>query len=182
MVSFCWQKTFRFHEFGVFFLLFFANTTAINYFVNSMSLNRLFSIPFFETELFLTLNLQVVVVLLLVALFRNKRFMLDEMFQQNASKFAIFLEYENPCNFFISCYFIIFPNKCPGLCQHRHSLGGKNKVAWNEETKKKLLMWDMANFETLALEHFIKHKNLIFLKSGSSILVPNFIFQALAKS
>ena len=33
-------------------------------------------------------------------LFRNKRFMLDEMFQRNASKFAIFLEYENPCSFF----------------------------------------------------------------------------------
>ena len=31
------------------------------------------------------------------ALFRNKRFMLDEMFQRNASKFAIFLEYENHC-------------------------------------------------------------------------------------
>ena len=26
--------------------------------------------------------------------------MLDEMFQQNASKFAILLEYENPCSFF----------------------------------------------------------------------------------
>ena len=31
----------------------------------------------------------------LVTLFRNKRFMLDEMFQRNASKFAILLEYEN---------------------------------------------------------------------------------------
>ena len=33
------------------------------------------------------------------ALFKNKRFMLDEIFQQNASKFAIILEYENPCSF-----------------------------------------------------------------------------------
>ena len=33
-------------------------------------------------------------------LFRNKRFMLDEMSQRNASKFAIFLEHENPCSFF----------------------------------------------------------------------------------
>ena len=43
------------------------------------------------------------------SLFRNKRFMLDEMFQWNASKFAILLEYENPHScflFFISCYFI----------------------------------------------------------------------------
>ena len=29
-------------------------------------------------------------------LFTNKRFMLDEMTKGNASKFAIFLEYENP--------------------------------------------------------------------------------------
>ena len=33
-------------------------------------------------------------------LFRNKRFMLDEMTQWNASKFAIFLEYEKPHSFF----------------------------------------------------------------------------------
>ena len=33
-------------------------------------------------------------------LFRNKRFMLDEMYQQNASKFDKFLEYENPHSFF----------------------------------------------------------------------------------
>ena len=26
--------------------------------------------------------------------------MLDEKFQQNASKFAILMEYENPCSFF----------------------------------------------------------------------------------
>ena len=48
-------------------------------------------------------------------LFRNMRFMLDEMFQQNASKFAIYLEYENPrawhFSVFILCYFIFFPNK-----------------------------------------------------------------------
>ena len=31
-------------------------------------------------------------------IFRNKRFMLDEMTQRNASKFAIFLEYKNPCS------------------------------------------------------------------------------------
>ena len=34
------------------------------------------------------------------SLLRNKRFMLDEMFQRNASKFAIHLEYENPHSFF----------------------------------------------------------------------------------
>ena len=35
------------------------------------------------------------IVHLYTSLFRNKRFMLDEMTWQNASKFAIFLEYEN---------------------------------------------------------------------------------------
>ena len=46
--------------------------------------------------------------------------MLDEMSKQNASKFAIFYIYENPkllLTFFISCYFIFFPNECPGLCR-----------------------------------------------------------------
>ena len=39
--------------------------------------------------------------------------------------------------FFISCYFLLYPNKCPGLCWHRpgHSLG-KNKVAQNKKWKK----------------------------------------------
>ena len=42
-----------------------------------------------------------------MTLFRNKRFMLDEMTLQNASKFAIFYIYENPkllFPIFISCY------------------------------------------------------------------------------
>ena len=46
-------------------------------------------------------------------------FVLDEKFQRNASKFAIFYIYENPkllFPFFISCYFIFFPNECLGLC------------------------------------------------------------------
>ena len=45
------------------------------------------------------------------SLFRKKRFMLDEKFQQSTSKFAIFYMCENPkllFPFFISCYFI-FP-------------------------------------------------------------------------
>ena len=42
--------------------------------------------------------------------------------------------------FFISCYFLFSPNKCPGVCRHRpgHSLGKKNKVARNEKQKKQL--------------------------------------------
>ena len=52
------------------------------------------------------------------------RFLPDEKFQRNDSKFAILLEYENPYSFFfsffISSYFIFSPNnECPGLCQHR---------------------------------------------------------------
>ena len=35
-----------------------------------------------------------------MSLFRKKWFMLDEMFLWNTSKFAIFLEYENPSSFF----------------------------------------------------------------------------------
>ena len=42
-------------------------------------------------------------------LFRNKRFMLDEKFQQNASKLTIFLGYKNPCIFFhFSFHAILF--------------------------------------------------------------------------
>ena len=59
-------------------------------------------------------------------------FVLNEQFQWNASKFAIFYIHENPkllFPFFISPYFIFFPNECPGLCRHRpgHSLGKKIK-------------------------------------------------------
>ena len=35
-----------------------------------------------------------------MSLFKNKRFMLVEMLMQNTLKFALFLEYENPHNFF----------------------------------------------------------------------------------
>ena len=37
---------------------------------------------------------------ILKALFINKRFALNEMFQRNASKFAIYYVKENPCSFF----------------------------------------------------------------------------------
>ena len=52
-----------------------------------------------------------------------------KMFQKNASKFVILLEYKSPHSFFILCYFNIFLNECPGLCRHRpdHSLGRKLK-------------------------------------------------------
>ena len=43
------------------------------------------------------------------ALFRNKRFVLDEMTQWNASKFAIFYIYENPKLLFPFCATLRFP-------------------------------------------------------------------------
>ena len=53
-----------------------------------------------------------------ISLFRNRRFMLDEMFQRNASKFVILLEYKKPHSlFFISSLraTLFFHNECPGL-------------------------------------------------------------------
>ena len=51
-------------------------------------------------------------------------FVLNEKFQRNASKFAIFYVFQ-------SCFLL-------GLCRHRpgHSLGEKNKVVRNEKRKK----------------------------------------------
>ena len=46
-------------------------------------------------------------------------FVLDEKFQRNASKFALFYIHENPKLLFpfsISCNFMFLPNECPGLC------------------------------------------------------------------
>ena len=50
--------------------------------------------------------------------------MLDEMFQQNTTKFAIFLEYKNPC---FLCSSIFFPNE--GIHY------GRNIVERNEKKK-----------------------------------------------
>ena len=56
------------------------------------------------------------------SLFRNKRFMLDQMTWRNASKFAIFCMYENlkllfPFFHFVLLYF--FPNEWPGPGIHQ---------------------------------------------------------------
>ena len=58
-------------------------------------------------------------------------FVLDEKFQWNASKFAVFYMYEKWkakvvfSIFHFGQLFYVFPNECPGLCRHRpgHSLG-----------------------------------------------------------
>ena len=79
------------------------------------------------------------------SLFRKKRFMLDEKFQQNASKLATFYVYENTqsCFFHFSfCATLFFPlmNAASGLCWHRpgHSLGKKIKL---HEMKNEKTMW-----------------------------------------
>ena len=93
--------------------------------------------------------------------------MLNEMTYWNASKFAIFLEYENPCSFFclffISCCFIFSPNEYPGLCRLKpgHSFGGKNEVAQNEKRKNLRGFSYSKNMASVSLGHFIKHKPLI---------------------
>ena len=58
---------------------------------------------------------------IIISLLPISEFVLDEKFQRNDSKFAIFYIYENPkllFPFFISCYFIFLPNEYPGLCRH----------------------------------------------------------------
>ena len=84
--------------------------------------------------------------------------MFDEMTEQNASKFAVFLEYENPYSFFsffISCYHF-FPNECLGLCQHRpeqcsESIHGKIKLALKEKALPGFSYSNnMANYEPFA--------------------------------
>ena len=74
------------------------------------------------------------------ALFRNKRFALNEMFQRNTSKFAIFYVSLNPCSFFrfsfrATLYFylmnaLVYVDIDQGI--HK----GKSKVARNEKRKK----------------------------------------------
>ena len=48
-------------------------------------------------------------------LFRNKKFVLNEMFQRIASKFAIFYVYENPKLLFSFRAWTFFTYECPGI-------------------------------------------------------------------
>ena len=100
------------------------------------------------------------------SLFRNMRFMLDEMPQRNASKFAIFLAYRNPCIFFrfSFCATLFSPNECPGLC--RHSLGKKIKYHEMENRKSNFgfSVKKMANFEAFR-QGISSSINLLFLRS-----------------
>ena len=91
-------------------------------------------------------------ILLIGILFRNKRLMLDEMLQQNTSKFAIFLEYENPYSFFHFSF-------CTTLF---FSLMNAGCTKW--KTKKKIwvcVFQKYGKFWSILVGHFIKHKPLI---------------------
>ena len=87
-------------------------------------------------------------VILSVSLLIISKFVLDEMFQRNASKYIIYTKTQS-CfshfSIFILCYFIFFPNECPGLWRHRpagHSLGN---------TKQELILQVCYNMSTLLL-------------------------------
>ena len=55
------------------------------------------------------------------SLFRNKGFLVNLKTKRNASKFAMFMEKENPCSFFVFHLeqLSFSPYECPGLCRHR---------------------------------------------------------------
>ena len=83
------------------------------------------------------------------------------MSQQNASKFAIFLEYENLCGFFRFSFratIFFFPTECAGLCRHRpgHSLGEKIK---KHDMKKKRMSFHISKI-VANLEAFCCGKTL----------------------
>ena len=64
------------------------------------------------------------------SLLRNMRFLLKYLPRQNASKFAIFLEYENQHRFVFfraTLFYSLMNSECPGPCRHRpgHTLGKK---------------------------------------------------------
>ena len=57
-------------------------------------------------------------------LFKNKIFLLDEIFQQNTSKFVPLFFFGIPrwiflFHFSFCAILYVFPNECPGICQNR---------------------------------------------------------------
>ena len=87
-------------------------------------------------------------------LFRKKRFEINFFVRQNASKFAIFIEKENPPSFFRFHFeqLRVFSYECPGLCDINRGIHRvKLKNALNEN-RKKLRRFsfsiNMTNYET----------------------------------
>ena len=83
-------------------------------------------------------------------LFRNKKFMSDEMFQRKASRFVMILEYKNPCSlsFFTWWYFILLLMDLRGKIPY---------IGFLIPKMRKILKY-------LQLQgHFIKYINILFL-------------------
>ena len=109
-------------------------------------------------------------------LFRNKRFMLYDITQQNNFRVSHYFGIINPCNFvlfFILCYF--FPNECP--C---HDDKGKTRTFIRQEGKNILVKHEkrkilhefyyskyITNFEAL-YQVISSSLNHLFLKSEPS--------------
>ena len=93
--------------------------------------------------------------------------MLHEMAHQNASIFALFIEYEKHKGFFAFFVMLLFFKKCPGLYQHRiENLLGKCRV---------VIFQKYGKFSGVSLGQFIKQKPLIseFLKIFKIIIWTN---------
>ena len=75
-----------------------------------------------------------------MSLFRNKEFLVNLKTERNASKFAMFMEKENPCSFFRFSFraTFIFPlmNALVYVDIDQGIHKGKMKVALNEKRKK----------------------------------------------
>ena len=98
----------------------------------------------------------------------NKHLFSTLMPQRNASKFAIFLQYENPHSFFNFSFYATFPpNECPGQWPHNSIREKENKVAWNEKQKNLCGFSYSKNIANFGAFHWgIKLRiNLLFLKS-----------------
>ena len=92
------------------------------------------------------------------------------MFQWNASKFAILLEYENPCIFILFCttyvllYFFLMNALVYVNCQHipGHSLWKKSSTKWTtKKTTWVFVFQKYGKFWSVSLEHLVEHKPLI---------------------
>ena len=98
-------------------------------------------------------------------LFRKNRFALNFLTQRNASKFAMFMEKENPSSFFHFCIDCKISSSMS--TQTRAFIRVKLKVALNEKRKKLLgfsFCINIANFEAF-LQVKKLSENLLFLKS-----------------
>ena len=100
--------------------------------------------------------------------FRNKRFALNKMFQQNASKFAIFYFQANSCGLFHSSFLATLQYECPDLCHRAGYSYGKN-VKWHKMKNEINYMNLSVNKIQQKFEAFrwniLLSTNLFFLKS-----------------